>query len=105
MTIQEFNKKYKRQGGLKRLKELLSEGATLKRVASQYKVSRPTVLHWASEFKLERKTKKSSSRERIDAMLKFAKMYTQEAFEHAYKISHPYHYQIALREAYELGIF
>jgi len=105
MTIESFNKNYKRLGGFNKFKKLLDEGYTLEHIANYFNVTRVTVNYWLQAFNLKKK-RKTYGRVKTDYMINFGRKFGKKMFDEAYNHAGEwYFYRKALKEARELGVF
>lgn len=73
MIIKEFNKKYRRQGGIKKLFKMKEDLETLKKIADQFGIGRESIRQWMIEFFKEpydpRKERRKRKIELIENMI------------------------------------
>src|SRR3990167_1387811 len=106
MTISDFNREYKKQGGLVMLTEFRAGAMSESFIAEHYGVSKERVSQWFKEFFKEDYDPRPTRRQRIvEAMLAFASKSTEEEFKEAFKPSNKDYFVYALSECYRLGIF
>lgn len=104
MTIQEFDRKYGRMGGVKKLAEMRDDLCTHSAIAKHFGVSRAMIRLWMRDlFKIIYDPRPDRAEERIAKMVDFAKKNPVEEFRAMFRRSD--YYKKAMAKCIELGIY